>query len=705
MKKTIFFIISILVILSCQKETVYKDIIEVEDGGISIAINETVTVLSEDDSTSISYSETSNIVSITGGNNDIKLNSILVLDLDTAGVLRKVISLDSSNNQINCETTQATMEDVFGNADFKLSTSLIQPETSLKNLNNNSEISKALTDYNGFIHPVEIIYHTKDGIITKSANDEIDGEFGDNLYTYKDFSGKELYSSNIVNFYISEGYAEFSPVFKFEFDFEKPSVDWESLEINKGELKRFKFWSDETKFDFKTMLTCNVSSQIEVEEIKKLFSNVIKTSFKFFVAGVPVYISIDCDIYGKYNLNFSSQLEATVGFQSTRYITLGVLYENNTWSRFSDYRKEDVFYPPQLSGQANLSQRLEIYPHFDVKLYKILGPNLDIIPFVYNENNVDIAGNWDAHLDLGIDLRIGAEVEVLGNSLLSYQSENINLYTNTVWESSGGNEMNLEVLLDNLEYPKALFLKDNMLYFTETAARSTSWGGKLTLNSYNLLTNEKEVLKDSPSNNDALVVIGNDIYLSSYKYSIPGDNGEVSKFDLATNTESYFMAIEIATEGMSVDESNNIYLLGSSDNSNAKSLYKFPASNYSQPEVLLTGLGRTWNITYGNDYIYFSDHNYIYKYDGVNTPTIFKTKSGILGMAISNNYLYYSSYFTNEVGRINLISKEDEILYSNISWPATMTFDESTKTLYLLTNGTEENECKDSKLIKITNIE
>lgn len=56
------------------------------------------------------------------------------------------------------------------------------------------------------------------------------------------------------------------------------------------------------------------------------------------------------------------------------------------------------------------------------------------------ENNIDISGNWDAHLDLGLDLRIGAEVEVLGENLLSYQSGNINLYTSTVWEDSHDGE-------------------------------------------------------------------------------------------------------------------------------------------------------------------------------------------------------------------------------------------------------------------------
>jgi len=462
MKKIIYLIFVISIVWGCKKETSYRDIIEVKDDGISIAVNESVVTIDNDNTTDISYSEDTQIVSISGNDSLVKENSILVIDLDTAGVIRKVVSIKTINNKTICETEKATMEDVFGDTHFKLSTSMIEPKTSLKNLKTKSEVSKALTDDEGFIHPIKTIYHTTKGITQKSISDDLlDDKFGDNLYTNKDFSGKELYKNSTVNFYISEGYAEFSPVFKFEFDYDKPNIDWVDLEVKKGKLNKFKFWSDETKFDFKTMLTCNVSKQIEIEEVKRLFKNVIKASFKFMVGSVPVYISIDCDIYGKYNLDFSSQMETTLGFQTTNYITLGVLYENDTWSEFHDFRKEDKFYPPQLSGNASLSQRLEIYPHFDVKLYNILGPNLDIIPFIYNENNVDISENWDAHLDLGLDLRVGAEVEILGKDLLSYQSDNIKLYNDTVWKDSDSDNY---IMVNNNKYPLNLGYK---IWFSE----------------------------------------------------------------------------------------------------------------------------------------------------------------------------------------------------------------------------------------------
>lgn len=261
------------------------------------------------------------------------------------------------------------------------------------------------------------------------------------------------------------------------------------------------------------------------------------------------------------------------------------------------------------------------------------------------------------------------------------------------------------VLLNNLEYPKALFWTEGNLYYTETAARNTSYGGKLTLNDYNLLTNNLTVLKESPQNSDALVVVDNYIYLSSYYGSIPGESGKVSTFNLSSNSESHLLDIEIATEGMCLDENDNIYLLGSSDNSNAKSLYKFPNQDYTNPEVLLTGLGRTWTITYHNGLIYFSDHNYIYSYNQIDEPVSLISKGGILGMAVTDNYIYYSEYFNNKVGRINLTTKQDELLFDDIIRPGAMAIDRINNILYLITNGTNDNQFKDCQLIRIGQVD
>jgi len=171
--------------------------------------------------------------------------------------------------------------------------------------------------------------------------------------------------------------------------------------------------------------------------------------------------------------------------------------------------------------------------------------------------------------------------------------------------------MRMDTLVYDLEYPVALFLNTNKLYYTEAARYNTSTGGNSTLNVYDLVSNQKTLLKHYPENEDALIVIDEKVYLSSWKYSIPGQSGWISIFDLSKNEETHFMNLEIAAHAMCVDSYNNFYVLGSSDLMNAKSLYKFPASDYAKPVCLLNGLGRTLSIASDGENIYFSDYNTI----------------------------------------------------------------------------------------------
>ena len=261
----------------------------------------------------------------------------------------------------------------------------------------------------------------------------------------------------------------------------------------------------------------------------------------------------------------------------------------------------------------------------------------------------------------------------------------------------------IDTLVNNLEYPVALFLSNKKLYYTENAGWNITSGGKETLNSFNTETNQKTLLMNYPDGRDAMVVVGDRVYLSSWVLKIPGEEGNVTVFDLIQNKEIPFMAIEIATKDMCLDSYNNFYLLGSSDLSTAKSLYKFPAPYYTNKKVLLTGLGRTWSIASEDDNIYYSDQNCIWKVESTLSKTIFYQKTFISGIALSDNYMYISEYFNNKISRINMQSKVVEVLFSNISYPGKMVYDKDNKVLYVLSFGTDIKKYKDGKILKITN--
>lgn len=278
------------------------------------------------------------------------------------------------------------------------------------------------------------------------------------------------------------------------------------------------------------------------------------------------------------------------------------------------------------------------------------------------------------------------------------------LHENYALNADDKNQMRLETLLENLEYPNAITYKNDKLYYTESAAGNTVSGGRKTLNVFDLLTFTNTLLA-YPDFRDALVIIDDKIFHSSYSYSIPGESGQLWVYDLNNRTDKFFLNVSIATEDMCSDSFKNFYLLGSSDKSTAKSLYKFSPPDYSSPTVLLTGLGRTLSITEYNNNLYYTDYSAIWKIDGSLQKTLFYMKPGISGLVITDKYLYYTDLFNNRIGRIELHSQTSEIIFDNIPYPCKMTIDRENHAIFFLSQGTAAKNFKDGRILKISNIE
>jgi hypothetical protein len=170
-------------------------------------------------------------------------------------------------------------------------------------------------------------------------------------------------------------------------------------------------------------------------------------------------------------------------------------------------------------------------------------------------------------------------------------------------------------LASNLQAPNSLWFQQNNVYFTETAGRNTSFGGNIRLQVYDVVTKQRTVLEDHPVNSDAVVVGSNNVvYLTSYYGSIPGESGGVSYLAPPYTNETQLLSLAIASEDMCIDDRQDIFIIGSSDQPGAQSLYKLPFGNYVSPIVLQTGLGRTWCIAKTGSYVYFSDQSSIKRF-------------------------------------------------------------------------------------------
>ena len=287
------------------------------------------------------------------------------------------------------------------------------------------------------------------------------------------------------------------------------------------------------------------------------------------------------------------------------------------------------------------------------------------------------------------------------NNILIFHdnSTNSDVFKCNLYSENSSEQLEYRRLKTDLGYPKGLWINNNSIFYTETADRNTIFDGNLTLCSFDLISGQNQVLIDHPMCSDAVVVAQNGtIYLSSYYISIPGDYGKFSAVDPTTNIESVLFDIEIATNDMYIDSNDDIYLLGSSDSSDAKSIYYFPTGDYYNPQILKTGLGRVWSISKQGDYIYFANFSSINRFNvSGGAIEVFLEKSHVMSMTMDDQYIYYADYFGGTIGKISISNRTDETILSSLNKPSQVRFD-SFDNLYFLECGTEDNECNDGSL-------
>jgi len=256
-----------------------------------------------------------------------------------------------------------------------------------------------------------------------------------------------------------------------------------------------------------------------------------------------------------------------------------------------------------------------------------------------------------------------------------------------------------ETLLTDLEYPVSLWVKDGQVYLLENAGRDTVFGGNVCLDKYDIATGTKTVLVNNPSNAEAVAVASDGkIYLTSYVRSVPGQNGSVSVVDPSTNVETHLLDIEIASVDIFADSSDNIFIIGSSDRADAKSVYLLPVGDYTHPQVLMTGLGRVQSISKSGTYVYLSSFRSISRFDMTARAIETIINKGAKSMTFTSDYIYYADYFAGTIGRISLATALDETVVSGLNSPTCVRYDDSTGGLYFLEGGTIADQYKDGTL-------
>jgi uncharacterized protein (TIGR02145 family) len=359
----------------------------------------------------------------------IPVNTVLV-DADQESDIRVVTGTTQKGDTLKVTTQPGTMEDLFVNQAFKLSTEMIAPANKSASLNN-SALSKALTDKDGFIHPAEVLDLSASGAKLKSV--AIDGEIPVANFS-SDFSGEHLYNKNGLEILFTEGNFYMGCVFKCEFNFEQQKFLWTKMPT--GKLKSCKFYTDKEKTGAraKLILQAKASGEVRVDETFKLRPNVFRKLFKFMVGDVPVWMDVKIDLMAKAVGKLGSTFSVTGGMSSDLGINLGANYEGGSWTPFFDYTKTFSLYGPDYDGHVNYDLRMEVYPRTEILFYSSLGPYLEVVPYLSEKMDYSITGNYNFGLYSGLDARIGSTGAVLGMKIPDFGPVEFNIKKDTIYQ-------------------------------------------------------------------------------------------------------------------------------------------------------------------------------------------------------------------------------------------------------------------------------
>lgn len=454
----LFFVLLMILLLGCKDEVVFDDPKEKIDNGITVNTNPFLftlnnSTLNNTNGPGMEYDSTGEMRILEeslpeGFEKAIDTSMVLAIDLDTTGLLRKVTSYEFEGEEFVIKTDQAEMGEVFLDAQFTLSTDEMKV-ANLKSTMTNEEISQALTDENGMIHPARITLHTPYGIIQKSAFESGSVfQTNDFIMTYTDTIFKREHFKIWIDAYL-KAYSKFI----LSFDYQNGYIEWPhwwSPVYHPGELKYFGAYYN-GGIETSATLTAFANYEFEYDSTFMLKNDLFKISYKFFVGPVPVFIDVMCDIYGHVTAGLSGEIKATSGFTANADIKLGVQYSNGQLGPIKDFTATKTINPLTVEGSVSLETRAELYPQFMVSIYGCGGPTMDIVPYITAEANASASFSvgelswdaaWDASVDWGVDCRIGAKLEILGKTLAQYNSGEIEIVKPiNIWSVPGSIEI------------------------------------------------------------------------------------------------------------------------------------------------------------------------------------------------------------------------------------------------------------------------
>ncbi len=334
-------------------------------------------------------------------------DSTVLLGLINNGFMRKVESFTNVGDVYTMQTVQSSLEDItkYGAFDvgqaFSLDTSLNgSKKSSYKRLNHMPTRAELISNpelKNGnyyyivdseptYVHPGVSINNMSE----KDGGSLIDLEFNQTILDL----GNIMLELN--------GSYSFNPNFRADLDYKRLRLKSFKMGMYNGIIER----------NYELVLSATASTSV-LDHHYTLIS--YPKNIVFLIGGVPVWILAEFKVDGNLSIEVGAEMEATHSYNKTSQYVAAVEYEDGEWDYIYD-EQEFVETDNTFEITGDLTQHFDIGPNITFKIYGIVGPYIDAR--ITEELNLCFYNdNWQASMDIGGELTVGALAEVLGYTL------------------------------------------------------------------------------------------------------------------------------------------------------------------------------------------------------------------------------------------------------------------------------------------------
>ncbi|MCK3683262.1 hypothetical protein [Maribellus sp. YY47] len=401
---------------SCQEDTITEDPEVVYDPGERWILHDNLIVLENSSMThgggqaGVLFDETTGDLRFDADNElgvAFELDSACVLNIDMEDnvLVRVVTAVAIEGGEYVLQTEAGTFTDIFKNIDIPLS---FTPEYSMeqmqtKSLSNLSkeELSKALTDNSGRIHPTRIrvvengetktLLSVKNGTLKSASNTSV--HWHDSKIGFEKEFDTQFYIPKLP---ITVGLEDFGASFWMDLDMNlsashnsKFTEYWGGIEVKPSNID-FKVWTD-----------IGIEAKAQKDLVDEEFSIIDPTIiiFDFQVGVVPVIVHISPKLDGKVkitvegDLKFVSgiELETTIDdidFKLNGHAKLKVpkwhpwdAYFSKDYSHKMDFNFGEISLKPRplkVEAMASMAMTFSLIPTFEVAIYGLAGPAINL---------------------------------------------------------------------------------------------------------------------------------------------------------------------------------------------------------------------------------------------------------------------------------------------------------------------------------------